>query len=235
SGTYSNGTSGVGATLTNSGTQAAFSIDGVSPSQNDRVLVKNQDTGAQNGIYTLTTVGSGTANWVLTRATDSDTASELTGGTFVFTEQGSTNGDAGFVFTHNGTPTIGSDALTVTQFSGAGSITAGDGLGQSGTTLSVTVDDSSIEINSDTLRVKASGITNAMLAGSIDLTAKVTGVLPVANGGSGGSSFTDHGILVGSGSGAFTAIGTGSSGEFLISGGSGADPSYTDTIDGGTF
>ena len=74
-----------------------------------------------------------------------------------------------------------------------------------------------------------------MLAGSIDLTAKVTGVLPVANGGSGGSSFTDHGILVGSGSGAFTALGTGSSGEFLISGGSGADPSYTDTIDGGTF
>ena len=235
SGTYSNGSSGVGATLTNSGTQAAFSIDGVSPSADDRVLVKNQSTGAQNGIYTLTTVGSGTANWVLTRATDSDTASELTGGTFVFTEQGSTNGDAGFVFTHNGTPTIGTTALTVTQFSGAGSITAGDGLAQSGTTLSVGVDDSSIEINSDALRVKASGITNAMLAGSIDLTAKVTGVLPVANGGSGGSSFTDHGLLVGSGSGAFTALGTGSSGEFLISGGSGADPSYTSTIDGGTF
>ena len=235
SGTYSNGTSGVGATLTNSGTQAAFSIDGVSPSADDRILVKDQSTGSQNGIYTLTTVGSGTANWVLTRAEDADAAAQITGGTFVFVEQGSTNGDAGFVFTHNGTPTIGSDALTVTQFSGAGSITAGDGLAQSGTTLSVGVDDSSIEINSDALRVKASGITNAMLAGSIDLTAKVTGVLPVANGGSGGSSFTDHGILVGSGSGAFTALGTGSSGEFLISGGSGADPSYTDTIDGGTF
>ena len=209
-------------------------IDGVTITTNMRVLVKNQDPASENGIYKATTAGS-TAATVLTRADDANVAAELTGGTFVFVEQGTTNGDAGFVFTHNGTPTIGTTALTVTQFSGAGSITAGDGLAQSGTTLSVGVDDSSIEINSDALRVKASGITNAMLAGSIDLTAKVTGVLPVANGGSGGSSFTDHGILVGSGSGAFTAIGTGSSGEFLISGGSGADPSYTSTIDGGTF
>ena len=63
--TYNNGTSGVGATLTNSGTQAAFSIDGVSPAINARVLVKNQTTQTQNGIYTLTTIGDGSTNWVL--------------------------------------------------------------------------------------------------------------------------------------------------------------------------
>src|ERR1019366_1776824 len=65
--TYSNGSSGVGATLTNSGTKSAISIDGVALAVNDRVLVKNQATAAQNGIYTVTTVGSGAVNWVLTR------------------------------------------------------------------------------------------------------------------------------------------------------------------------
>ena len=63
----------------------------------------------------------------------------------------------------------------------------------------------------------------------------VTGTLVVANGGSGGTSFTDHGLLVGSGTGAFTALGTGTGGQFLISGGGSADPSYTSTIDAGTF
>jgi len=70
--TYSNGTSGVGATLTNSGAQAALQIDGSVVSVSDRILVKNQAGAAQNGIYTVTTVGSGSTNWVLTRATDYD-------------------------------------------------------------------------------------------------------------------------------------------------------------------
>ncbi len=78
--TYSNGTSGVGATLTNAGTNAAFSVDGVSPSLNARILVKNQTSQAQNGIYVLSTVGDGSTPWVLTRATDFDTAVEIAGG-----------------------------------------------------------------------------------------------------------------------------------------------------------
>jgi hypothetical protein len=64
--TYANGTAGVGATLTNAGAQAAFAVDGVTPSVGDRVLVKDQSTTFQNGIYTLTTAGSGATNWVLT-------------------------------------------------------------------------------------------------------------------------------------------------------------------------
>jgi len=233
SGTYSNGSSGVGATLTNSGTQAAFSIDGVSPSQNDRVLVKNQTAEEHNGIYTLTTVGSGSANWVLTRATDADAAAQITGGTFVFVEQGTTNADAGFVFTHNGTPTMGTTDLGVTQFSGAGSITAGSGLGESGTTFSVNVDDSSIEINSDTLRVKAGGITNTMLAGSIALGSKVTGTLPLANGGTGLSSYTAGDLVYYAAGTSFTKLGIGGTGTFLTT--DGTAPSWTSTIDGGTF
>jgi len=70
--TYDNGTSGVGATLTNAGTQAAITIDGVALSSADRVLIYNQTNAAHNGIYTVTTVGDGSTNWVLTRSTDAD-------------------------------------------------------------------------------------------------------------------------------------------------------------------
>ena len=166
--TYSNGTAGVGATLTNSSTQAALTLDGVTLVVADRVLIKDQTTAAQNGIYVVTTVGDGSSNWVLTRATPEDQPAELSGGAFVFVEQGTANANNGYVFTHNGAPTFGTTALDVAQFSGAGQITAGAALTKSGNQMDVAVDDSSVEVNADALRVKALGITNAMLAGSID-------------------------------------------------------------------
>lgn len=125
--TYSNGTSGVGATLTNAGTQAAFSTDGVSPSLNDRILVKNQTTTSQNGIYTLTTVGSGSTNWVLTRATDFDSAVEIAGGDFTFVDAGSTLANTGWVQVDEVT-TVGTDPIVWQQFSGAGTYTASNGV-----------------------------------------------------------------------------------------------------------
>ena len=168
SATYSNGTAGVGATLTNSGSQAALTIDGVTLSASDRVLVKDQTNAAHNGIYVVTTVGSGSANWVLTRATPAAQPSELSGGAFGFGEAGTANGDNGYVFTHNGLPTFGTTDLDVAQFSGAGQVIAGAGLVKSGNTVDTNPDNSSIEVASAQLRVKALGITNAMLAGSID-------------------------------------------------------------------
>jgi hypothetical protein len=159
SATYANGTSGVGATLTYG--SAVTTLDGVTLTDGDRILVKNQTTQSENGIYVRT------SSTVWTRSIDADTASELTGGAFVFVEQGTDNADNGYVFTHEGTPTIGTTSLTVGQFSGAGQITAGDALTKTGNTLNVAVDNSSIEVNSDALRIKALGITNAMLAGSI--------------------------------------------------------------------
>ena len=134
----------------------------------DRVLVKDQSTAAQNGIYVVTNIGSGSSNWILTRATPEDQPAELSGGSFVFVEEGTANGDNGYVFTHTGAPTFGTTSLDVTQFSGAGQINAGAALSKTGNQMDVEVDDSSIEVNSDALRVKALGITNAMLAGSID-------------------------------------------------------------------
>ncbi len=165
--TYSNGTAGVGATLTNSGTQATLTLDSTAANLNDRILVKDQTTASENGIYVVTNVGSGSTNWVLTRATPEDQPSELTGGSFVFVEEGTLNANNGYTFTHTGAPTFGTTDLDVAQFSGAGQITAGAALTKSGNQLDVAVDDSSIEVNTDALRVKALGITNAMLGGSI--------------------------------------------------------------------
>ena len=165
--TYSNGSSGVGATLTNSSTQAALVIDGITMVVNDRVMVKDQTTTLQNGLYKVTNIGSGSTNWVLTRTPDGDESTEVNGGSFFFVQEGTVNGDNGYVTTNDGNPTIGTDAITFEQFSGAGQVTAGSGLSKSGNIIDVNTDGSSIEISSDALRVKALGITNAMLAGSI--------------------------------------------------------------------
>ena len=160
--TYNNGAG----TLTGN-SNFALSVDGVTVSVNDRILVKDQSTAAQNGFYKVTATGSGSAAFVLTRTPDADAASELVAGAFAFVEEGTANADNGYVLSTDGAVTLGTTAINFEQFSGAGQISAGDGLSKTGNALSLNVDDSSIEINADTARVKALGVTNAMLAGSI--------------------------------------------------------------------
>lgn len=138
------------ANLTISGPGAA--IDGITLSSGNRVLVKNQSTGSQNGIYVFNGAGS-----AMTRATDADSNAEVTSGLFVFVEEGTLNSDNGFVLTTDGSITVGSTALVFTQFSGAGQIVAGAAITKSGNTLNVGVDGRTIEVNSDALRIK--GIT----------------------------------------------------------------------------
>jgi hypothetical protein len=105
--TYANGASGVGATLTNAGAQAALSIDGVTLATSDRVLVKDQASQLQNGLYSVTSVGSGASNWVLTRTTDCDTTDKLTRGTFVVVTNGGLAARTLWMQTVNGPITIG--------------------------------------------------------------------------------------------------------------------------------
>ena len=195
--TYNNGAG----TLT-ADANGALTIDGVATVANDRVLIKNQASAVQNGIYKVTTIGSGSAAFVLTRSPDADTAAELTGGTFFFVEEGTANADNGYVATHNGTPTFGSTNIQFQQFSGAGQISAGDALTKTGNTINVAVDDSSVEVSSDALRVKASGITNAMLAGSI-AASKLAGSI-------GNAKLSNSTITVGDGSNT-TAVALGGS------------------------
>jgi hypothetical protein len=143
------------ANITLSGTQT---IDGVSLSADDRVLVKNQSSADENGIYVVAA-----GSW--SRSSDMDNGDEFPGAA-VFVREGTDNADLGYVCT-NDSVTLGTTEITFTQFNGAANITAGDGLSKTGNILSVNVDDSSIEIVGDALQVKDGGIDNDMLAGSI--------------------------------------------------------------------
>lgn len=134
-------------TVSNPGT-AVF--DGVTLSNGERILLKNQSTGSQNGIYVFN--GSGSA---MTRATDADASSEVTSGMYVWIEEGTTNADTGWILTTDGAITLGTTSLTFTQFSGAGQITAGNALTKTGNTLDVAVDNTTIEISGDALQLKS--------------------------------------------------------------------------------
>ena len=169
--TYSNGTGGVGATLTNAGTQAAFVLDSIALAQGDRVLIKDQAAPLQNGVYTVTTVGTISTNWVLTRATDFDNSpgTEVSPGTFFFVEQGTTQADNGYVISTNTAITIGTTAITFSQFSGAGQITAGAGLTKSGNTIDVVGTANRISVATDSIDIDAAyiGQTSITTLGTI--------------------------------------------------------------------
>ena len=144
--TYNNGTSGVGATLTNAGTQAALVIDGVTVATNDRVLIYTQVNQTQNGIYVVTNTGSVSTNWVLTRAADANTyiinnANGLSEGSTVFVQQGATGAGETYTCNTSGTITFGTTNITFAQISTAQIYSAGTGLALTGTVFSNTAPD----------------------------------------------------------------------------------------------
>ena len=182
-------------------------VDGVTLATDDRVLVKNQTNGSENGIYVVQASGAAV------RATDADGSAEVTPGMFTFVEEGTLNADSGWVMTNNGTVTLGSTALEFALFSVAGNILAGDGLSKTGDVLDVNVAAAGgIEIASDDLQIKinsgvsgldtdANGLalqsevggtgltftTGVLSVDTIDLESVtgngVSGELPIANGG----------------------------------------------------
>ena len=153
---YSNGTGGVGATLTATAFARLF-VDGTNATTGDRVLVKNQATATENGVYVVTEQGNAVDTyWVLTRAIDFDSgpASEIKTGEAVFTTAGAVNANQGFVLTSVGSDTDGAhvlntDSLTFTQFTGTQAFTAGNGLVQSGNTLNAVGNAGRIVVNAD--------------------------------------------------------------------------------------
>jgi hypothetical protein len=138
---YANGTGGVGATLTADTNRAWTALDShTSFTLGDRILVKNQTDGKQNGIYTITDFGSVSSPWVLTRATDADNspAGEIAYGDFCFVQNG---GQAGFGFIVNttGTITIGTTSISYIQFNAGQVVVAGNGLSEA-TAGTLTID-----------------------------------------------------------------------------------------------
>lgn len=121
--TYANGALGVGATLTNAGAMAALSIDGVAVAVNDRILVKDQASALQNGIYTVTAIGSGAANWVLTRATDWDVSAEMLNDMPVAVNLGTVNNNTLWQSDVTVPVVVGTDAINFSAFNITGSLT----------------------------------------------------------------------------------------------------------------
>jgi hypothetical protein len=124
---------GVGATLTNAGAQAALVIDGVTMAVSNRVLIYTQADATQNGVYTVTNIGSGSTNWVLTRSTDTDTygsnsSTQLGQGSYFFIQSGATGAGESYVCNTVGTITFGTTAITFAQFSQSILYSAGTGL-----------------------------------------------------------------------------------------------------------
>lgn len=115
--TYDNGTAGVNATLTNAGSQAAFTLNGQTGVLNYRYLIKDQSSLFQNGIYKLTTIGSGTTNWVLTRTTDFNSSSNIIDGAVVYVNLGTVNANTLWELSFTGAVTVGTTLLSFSQFS----------------------------------------------------------------------------------------------------------------------
>lgn len=204
------------ATTANITLSGAQTIDGVSVIAGDRVLVKNQSTASENGIYV-----AATGSWA--RSTDADSWAELVGA-FTFVEEGSTQADSGWVCTVNAGGTLGSTSVTFTQFSSAGAYSAGNGLDLTGNTFSVKLDGSTLSVSGSGLRL------NSTYAGQNTITTVGTIGTGTWNGTTIGVGYGGLGLTS-----AVTGLlkGNGTSYAAAVAGTDYLDPSST--IDGGTF
>jgi hypothetical protein len=195
--TYANGAAGVGATLTNAGALALFTLDGTTPPINSRILVKNQSTQAQNGIYTLTTIGSGAVAWVLTRATDYDQASEIHPGDLVPVNNGTVNANT-FWIQVDTVATMGTDPIAFNEFFGGGA--------------------SSFVTDSGTAVASSGAIT---MAGGANISTSGSGSTVTYNVG----GTNNHAVQVGKSGTGLTQLTVGTNGQVLV-GSSAADPVF---------
>jgi hypothetical protein len=200
-----------GSVLTASANGALAAIDGVTLIAGDRLLVKDGAANADNGIYTVTQVGTGGTPWILTRATDADTSAEVTAGLFVFVEEGTSNGDSGWLLTTNNPITLNTTGLTFTQVSGLGQVTAGAGLTKTGNTLDVGAG-TGITVNADDVQISASypGQTSITTLGTITTGVWTGTAIAVANGGTGATTAAGARTNLGVPGRYATDVGTGS-------------------------
>lgn len=228
------------ANLTLSGTQT---VDGISLIAGDRVLVKNQTTTSQNGIYVVSA-----SAW--SRSTDTQTWLELVSA-FTFVEQGTSQADTSWVCSVDQGGTLNTTAVAWFQFGSAAAYTAGNGLGLAGNTFSVTPDGTSLTVSGTGVRINATwtGQSTITTLGTITTGVWNGTAVTVPYGGTGATSLT--GYVYGNGTGTMTAsttipntaitglgtMSTQAASSVAITGGSitGLTTFDTVTIDGGTF
>ena len=196
--TYHNGNG----TLTGDA-NGALTVDGVAVAADNRILVKDQAAAAQNGFYKVTATGGAGAAFVLTRTPDADAASELTAGAFTFTEEGTANADNGYVLSTDGAVTLGTTAINFEQFSGAGQISAGNGLTKTGNTIDAVGTAGTITVSADAITIAADyvGQNTIVTTGTISTGTWAATDVAVAHGGTGsstaGGARTNLGLAIG--------------------------------------
>jgi hypothetical protein len=223
---------GVGATLTNAGTQVALTIDGVLTTVGMRVLIYNQTNAAQNGVYTVTVVGTVSTNWVLTRATDADTyapfsPNSLGQGDAFFVQAGSTGAGETYICNTVGVIVFGVTNITFAQLSSAQVYSAGTGLTLTGTVFSisntaVTAGSYGLAASVPTIAINAQGqITSASnTAIAINGNQITSGTVGVAYGGTNLSSYAAGDLLYASGTTTLSKLTLGTNGYVLTAGAS---------------
>ena len=217
------------ANITLSGLQT---IDSVSLVAGNRVLVKNQTTAADNGIYVVVDGGA----W--TRSEDANSSIKITPGMFTFVEEGTDNADSGFILTNNAEVNLGLTGLAFAQFSGAGQIDAGAGLTKTGNTLNVGGTASRITVNADTVDIASTyvGQTSITTVGTLSTGTWNGTTVGVAYGGTGLTSATQGSVLVANTANTLSALDGGGANDGLLLYTASTDTiSWTNEIDGGFF
>lgn len=190
---------------------APNTLDGVTLVANDRILVKNQTTASQNGIYVVQTVGTG-SNGVWVRATDADSAAELEGGTTVWVNEGTTNADTAWTVITDGAITLNTTAINWTQTSGLGQVVAGAGMTKSGNTLDIgTASASRIVVNADNIDLATTGVgAGTYTKVTVDVYGRVTSATSAtaADVGAQAADTTLSSLATLSGTGAIFAVAT---------------------------
>jgi hypothetical protein len=206
-------------------------IDGVTLATGDRVLVKNQDTASQNGIYVVQVSGAAV------RATDFDADAEVTPGAFTFVEEGTTNADTGWVLTTNGTITVGSTSLAFAQFSGAGNITAGDGLTKDGNTINAVGTAGRISVAADSIDISTAyaGQTSITTVGTVTTGVWSATAIGPTKGGTGLTTVPKGSVLGANTLDTVTAVQGGTTDGILTYSASGTSVAFLETLDGGSF
>ena len=189
------------ANITLSGTQT---VDGVALVAGDRVLVKDQSTGSENGIYVVVDGGA----W--TRAEDADSDAEVTAGLFTFVTEGTSYADTGWVVSTNDDITVGTTAITFTQFSGAGVISAADGLVQNGTVFDIVGTSDRITVNADSIDIATTyvGQSSITTVGTITTGTWNATTIGVEYGGTGVTTLASGEYVKGNGTGGLTTSAT---------------------------
>jgi hypothetical protein len=190
-------------------------------------------TNVMNGIYTVTSVGGAGSKWKLTRATDTDDNNELEGGTFTFVQTGATYADSAWVCTtdtHTTAIALGSAAVNFTQFSGAGQITAGDGLLKSGNTINAVGTADRISVSADAIDIASTYVGQGTITtlGTISSGTWSAGTIALNRGGTGTTTYGSNNGLIyyDNGNTRLSTLTTGASTTVLIGAGAGSLPTY---------